>query len=294
VGKRAFDDKFGNDLVDGLPTGPGVYLFRDADSGVLYVGKAKNIKRRLSGYRNASRRRVHRKMRTLVREASTLEIRPQDTERDALLEENALIQQLRPPYNVDGAYAFLYPAVGLGQRSSQTVLCFTTKPEAYDALELAWFGCFRSRPRAKEAFDALVELLALVGHLDKRSQLPAGPAVRGSRLAGIRQVPTALRDAVPRFLGGHDRALLAELSTALLKKPRARRDAPRVQECLHLLDAFYDADTRRLREALDGQGRSGCFVAQEERDALFISARFESDAPPAQTAQSTQAERDEQ
>lgn len=275
MGKRAFDSKFGKSLVDELPTGPGVYLFRDADSGVLYVGKAKNIRRRLQGYRNASGRRVHRKMRTLVREASALEIRPQDTERDALLEENTLIRELRPPYNVDGAYAFLYPAVGLGQRGGQTLLCFTTKPEAFDELGLSWFGAFRSRPRAKEAFDALVELLGLIGHLDKRTQLPAHRPVRGSRIVGVRQVEAALRPRLDCFLAGRDRALLAALSTALLAKPRARREAARVQECLQLLDAFYDADTRRLREALDRLERPGTFVPQQERDALFISARFD-------------------
>ena len=75
MGRRAFDRKFGSALVETLPTGPGIYLFRDAERGVLYVGKAKNVRRRLQNYRNASRRRVHRKMRTLVREASSLEVR---------------------------------------------------------------------------------------------------------------------------------------------------------------------------------------------------------------------------
>jgi excinuclease ABC subunit C len=279
VAKRAFDDKFGADLLDGLPTGPGVYLFRDADSGVLYVGKAKNIRRRLSNYRNASRKRVHRKMRTLVRESSSLEIRPQPSERQALLEENALIQELRPPYNVDGAYAFLYPALGLSRDGSRTRLCFTTKPEAYETLQLQWFGCFRSRPRARAAFDALVDLLGLVGHLDKRTQLPAHPAVRGSRLVQVRQLPQPLFDALIAFAAGRDPALLTTLATALLDKPRARRDAAHVQACLQLLDGFYPADALRLRLALQAQGRDGTYVAQEQRDALFIDARFDSDAP---------------
>ena len=184
MGRGAFDKKFGSAL-ESLPTGPGVYLFRDSERGVLYVGKAKNIRRRLQNYRNASRRRVHRKMRTLVREASSLEVRAQESESQALLEENALIRVLRPPYNVDGAFAFLYPAVGVGRRDGHTLLCFSTKPEVYAELGLRWFGTFRSRPRAKEAFDALVELLALIGHLSKRTQLPAHKSVRGSRLRGV-------------------------------------------------------------------------------------------------------------
>ncbi len=279
MGRRTFDKKFGSALVESLPTGPGIYLFHDAERGVLYVGKAKNLRRRLQTYRNASRRRVHRKMRTLVREASRLEVRPQASEREALLEENALIRALKPPYNVDGAFAFLYPAVGIGRKDGYALLCFSTKPEAYAELELHWFGTFRSRPRAKKAFDALVELLALIGHLGKRTQLPSHESVRGSRLVGLRQLSREFDEDMARFLAGEDCALLATLSTALLEKPRARRDAARVEECLRLLDGFYEGDTRKLRLALTRLGRTDTYVPQDERDALFILARFELDVP---------------
>ena len=277
MGQRAFDKKFGSTLVDGLPTGPAIYLFRDAERSVLYVGKAKNIRRRLQSYRNASRRKVHRKMRTLVREASSVEVRPQESEREALLQENALIRELRPPYNVDGAFAFLYPAIAVGSRDIHTLLCFSTSPEAYAALELRWFGTFRSRPRAKEAFDALVELLALVGHLSKRTQLPRHDLLRGSRLVGLRQLPQELTDLVAPFFAGEDRALLGALAIALLAKPRARREAAQVEERLRLLDRFYEVDTRKLRLAMERLGRAGTFVPQDDRDTLFILARFESE-----------------
>jgi len=277
MARCAFDGKFGSALVERLPAGPGVYVFRDADRAALYVGKARNLRRRLQSYRNASRRRAHRKMRTLVREASSLEVRALATEREALLQENALIRALRPPYNVDGAFAFLYPAVGVGRAEGHTLLCFSTRPDAYAALGLRWFGTFRSRPRAKEAFDTLVELLALVGHMSRRSQLPPHSSVRGSRLVGLRQLPHDLAGRLAGFLGGEDRALLPALSTALLAKPGARRDAPHVEDRLRLLDRFYDTDARKLRLALNRLGRLEGFVPQDERDALFIAARFEAD-----------------
>ena len=113
-----------------------------------------------------------------------------------------------------------------------------------------------------------MELLALIGHLSKRTQLPAHESVRGSRLVGLRQLPHELAEGMTRFLGGENRALLA--------KPRARRDAARVEECLRLLDGFYEADTRKLHLAMGGLGRTDTYVPQDERDSLFISARFES------------------
>lgn len=272
MAQQAFDRKFGTDRVQQLPTGPGVYLFRDADAKVIYVGKAKNVRRRLQSYRNASRRRAHRKMRTLVREASSLEVRPQATEQQALLTENALIQQLRPAYNVDGAYAFLYPALGLTGDSRRALLAFTTEPQTWAPLSLRWYGVFRSRPRAKEAFEALCDLLCLLGHRDSRPQLPARQPVRGARLVGVRQLPRPVLEALHSFWAGEDRRLLGLLATELLAKPRARREAGEVQARLRILAAFYEADCQRLHAALRTLGKAGTFVAQAERDALFIQA----------------------
>lgn len=270
MSKGAFDKKFGAELVAGLPTGPGIYLFRNAEDAVIYVGKAKNLRRRLSNYRNASRRRVHRKMRTLVHEASSLSIEPQPSERDALLRENALIRELKPPYNVDGAYAFLYPAIGVGQANRLTVLCFSTRPESFEELGLIWYGSFRSRPRAKAAFDALVELLSLIGHLEKYTRLPKHTRVQGSRVVGFRQVPNELHCALLPFFAGEKRSLLADLAKQLLAKPQACRDAALVQERLELLKCFFETDAVRLNDALRKAGRDGAFVPQEERDELFI------------------------
>ena len=138
VNANVFDAKFGADRLRELPRAPGVYLFRDAAGGVLYAGKAKDLRRRLACYRNASRRRAHRKMRTLVRLAASLEVRPQASETQALLLENELIRTLRPRYNVDGAYAFLYPALGVGCDGERLLLAFTSTPEAWHGLDLRW------------------------------------------------------------------------------------------------------------------------------------------------------------
>jgi len=258
------------DLLRTLPTRPGVYLFKGDAGEILYVGKAKNVKKRLSSYRNASRRKVHRKMREIVRAAATLEVRAQSTEKDALAAENELIRMHRPPFNVDGMYAFLYPAIGIRRTRQHTLFCFTTNIGDWAAFELRWFGTFRSRPRAKDAFDSLIELLALVGHLEKTAALGAMPDSKGSRLAGVRQLDAALVDAIESYLSGASAVGLGRLSAALLEKPRARREASYVQELIDVLDEFYRADLEPLHDALRAADRVGTFVAQDERDMLFI------------------------
>jgi excinuclease ABC subunit C len=273
VAGRSFDRKFGAGFLAGLPAAPAVYLFRDEEEQVLYVGKAKDVRRRLSGYRNASRRKAHRKMRTLVREASSIEVRLQESERAALLTENALIRELRPPYNVDGAYSFLYPAIGLREEEKRVLLCFTTSVEAWEGLDFRWYGSFRSRLRAKDAFDALADLLSRLGHLEPRTRLRELPRIRGSRVVGVRRLGGLPVASVRRFLAGESMDGLGELALALLEKPRARRDAAEVQEGLARLAAFYRRDVVRLRAALDRVGRSSGFVSQDERDALFLESR---------------------
>jgi predicted GIY-YIG superfamily endonuclease len=273
VGLKQFDRKFGCELYRELPTAPGVYLFKDGDDVVLYVGKAKNLRRRLQGYRNASRRKAHRKMRAVVREASSLEVRPLESERQALLLENELIRTLQPTYNVDGAFFFLYPAVGLWRNDAQTVLCFTTSQEAYASVPFDWYGTFRSRTRTKEAFDALVTLLSYLGHLEPKSRLPEMPRVRGSRLVGVRRLAPDLVETLKRYWSGGGHRAIEDLAQRLLERPAARIDSGQVQEALRLLDEFYRGDVERLNSALRSLGREAGFVPQQERDALFIESR---------------------
>jgi hypothetical protein len=274
VGTASFDRKFGAQLVRELPAQPAVYLFKDEGGTVLYAGKAKNIRRRLAGYRNAGARKAHRKMRRLIREASAIEVRLQPSEREALLLENELIRTLRPRFNVDGAYSFLYPAIGTCVRGAHTLLCFTTHTDAFAAVGIRWHGCFRSRPRTLEAFEDLTALLSFLGHRDPLARVGTLPRIRGSRIAAFRRIER-LVPSIDRLLSGESNAALAELTGQLLEKPAAREAAPEVGEQLRRLDAFYRSDARRLRDALRAAGRTDAFVRQAERDALFLALRGE-------------------
>ena len=268
---RLFDRKFGAERLRELPRGPGVYLFLDAAGRVLYAGKARDLRRRLAGYRNASRRKAHRKMRMLVRAAAALQVRPQESETQALLLENELIRTLRPPYNVDGAFSFLYPALGVGAHEGRVLLAFTATPEEWDALQVRWHGCFRSRARARAAFDALVALFGRIGHREPVSRLPGVRRRRGVRLEAFRRLPAELPAAADALLSGESTDLLRLLFDRLLESSDARRQAAQVEQELRTLDDFARRDVASLRRALQRTGRSG-WVSGHERDRLFIAA----------------------
>jgi excinuclease ABC subunit C len=127
---RNFDLKFGTEFLGTLPGSPGVYLVYNHQDQLIYVGKAKNLKRRLSQYRNSLRRKKHRRMRGIVKEATRIEIQRAETDLDACLTETMLIQKYRPRWNIVGAYSFLYPLIGIRSADGNIDFCMTSTPEA--------------------------------------------------------------------------------------------------------------------------------------------------------------------
>lgn len=81
-----------------LPSAPGVYQYFDSDGRILYVGKAKNLKKRVSSY--FTKTHENGKTRVLVRKISSIKHIVVETETDALLLENNLIKKYKPRYNV--------------------------------------------------------------------------------------------------------------------------------------------------------------------------------------------------
>lgn len=101
-----------------LPDEPGVYRYRNREGTIIYVGKAKNLKRRVNSYFN----REHASLRTtmLVRNIADLEYTVVNTEEEALDLENALIKEHQPRYNVmlkdDKSYPWICVSGGLYPR----------------------------------------------------------------------------------------------------------------------------------------------------------------------------------
>ncbi|MEI8257271.1 MAG: nucleotide excision repair endonuclease, partial [Deltaproteobacteria bacterium] len=266
---RLFDRQLGVGFLASVPTGPGVYRMLDAAGTVVYVGKAKNLRRRLSQYRNAKRRKKHLKMRAIVATAVRVDVVACASELDAELLEASLIRDLRPRWNVVGAFSFLYPSIGLGESASGDVtFAFSTQPE--ERPDLVWHGAYRSREITGEAFFALVRLLERVGHRTRGAARGAGARTYAFT---IRRLPGDWRAQWSDFLDGDSRAGLNALVLALLERSSARRDAARVAKDLEAVERFRRHEVVPLRVARRVAGHVERFVPQAARDLLFIRAR---------------------
>lgn len=92
-------DKDFKEIQAKIPRQPGVYRFLDSEDVILYVGKAKSLRNRLTSYFGSTKNKAY-KTRKMVQHASRIEFTIVETEADALLLENTLIKKFQPRYNV--------------------------------------------------------------------------------------------------------------------------------------------------------------------------------------------------
>lgn len=114
-----------SDLIDNSPNAPGVYKMYDRQGNLLYVGKAKNISKRLKQYLDISKLEPHKQvMRSLVTKVEW-DITP--TEADALILEEKLIKTEKPKYNIMLTDGKMYPMLALTNHEYPRLLKFRGK-----------------------------------------------------------------------------------------------------------------------------------------------------------------------
>jgi excinuclease ABC subunit C len=267
---RSFDRKFGAEFLESLPSSCGVYLVYDQEDRLIYVGKAKNLKHRLSQYRNTLRRKKLRRMQRIVKEAARIEIQCAETHLDACLTETRLIQKHRPRWNIVGAYSFLYPLIGIRSAGGNLEFCMTTTPDAVlkDYPGFEFHGAFRSRRITGDAFFALMRLLRFVGHINpsnRRKRIP-----KYSYICSFRRLPSKWAEVWSSFYKGESALAVEELILSLVETG-ARRRPSKVQEYLDELNRFWRHEVLPLAKVRKATGCGEWPVPQYHRDLVFLS-----------------------
>jgi excinuclease ABC subunit C len=132
-----------------LPTSAGVYVYRDADGQPLYVGKAKNLRRRVRQYFTG---RQNGRTALLVSHIVSVEIIVAESEREALLMESNLIKTYRPRYNVELKDDKSYPYFRITVQEEYPRLEITRHPDRGESL---YFGPFTDVGSARETMNYL-------------------------------------------------------------------------------------------------------------------------------------------
>lgn len=141
--------------IQTLPDKPGVYQYFDKDGKILYVGKAKNLKKRVSSYFN----KIHDSGKTNVLVKKIVEIKHivVPTETDALLLENNLIKKLQPRYNINLKDDKTYPWICIKNEAFPRI--FPTRRMVKDGSE--YFGPYTSFKTVNTILELIKELYPL-------------------------------------------------------------------------------------------------------------------------------------
>ena len=206
-----------------LPDGPGCYLYKDRSDTILYVGKAKSLRKRVGSYARADRL-LDRKTHDLVARVAGVETVVTATESEAFMLEQTLIRRHRPPFNVrlrdDKSYPYI--AVTVGDRYPRVL--FTRERHRRG---VRYFGPYSSAYKVRATLDVLSRVFPYRPcegpQPGRRSGIPCldyhigrcgAPCVGYISEAGYREII----DGVIEFLSGRtrgiERRLEAEMSLA--------------------------------------------------------------------------------
>ncbi len=141
--------------LSSLPKGPGVYQFYDVNDGILYVGKAKNLKKRVTSY--FTKNHEYGKTRVMVKKIDTIKHIVVATESDALLLENNLIKEYKPRYNVLLKDDKSYPWICL--KNERFPRLFPTRRVIKDGSE--YYGPYTSMKTVRTLLDLIKSVYPL-------------------------------------------------------------------------------------------------------------------------------------
>jgi excinuclease ABC subunit C len=150
-----------------LPEASGCYLFSDADGMVIYVGKAKNIRKRVASY--FQKKDHDTKTRSLVAHIASVDVMVTTTETEAFLLENTLIKKHQPRYNIDLKDAKRYAGIELTGEDFPRLM-IARRPSG----DGTFFGPFVSAAERDEVF----RVVKRVFHLRTCRKLPKRPCLR--------------------------------------------------------------------------------------------------------------------
>lgn len=243
-------------IVSNLPEGPGIYQYIGAEGNVIYVGKAKNLKRRVSSYFNKEHDSL--KTRLLVRHIRDIKYIVVRSEEDALLLENNLIKQYKPKYNVllkdDKTYPQIcvskeefpriYKTRRIDKRNGTYFGPYTHLPSMYAVLELIG-KVFRIRscrfPLHQEKIDSGKYKVCLDYHIKKCDGPCVGAISREEYGANIERAKKILRGNTE------------EISREYLHKMREAANGLRFEEAQKAKEMYELIESYKARSEVVGK-----------------------------------------
>lgn len=264
-------------VADAYPVAPGVYLFKDAKGRIIYVGKAKNIRKRLASYFRPPAQ-LPLKTRAMVARAAKVDTLCTTTEKEALLLESSLIKKHRPRYNICLRDDKQYVLFKLDAKAEFPRLTLTRRVRKDGSV---YFGPFISSLAARQTLKAVHRLFRLRRCKDtvfRNRVRPClfhhigqclGPCV----LDVSREDYADMVRRVRMFLGGQSRELITTLKEQMLEHSR-RLEYEKAAEIRDLLKGISQTLERQVVVLQDERDRDVIGFVRDDRgfglSVLFV------------------------
>ncbi|HXX35723.1 MAG TPA: excinuclease ABC subunit UvrC, partial [Thermodesulfobacteriota bacterium] len=150
--------------LNNLPSNPGVYLFKDKRGAILYVGKAGNVKHRVSSYFQKPAGKDLKTL-TMLEKVADIDTMVTDTEKEAFILEDTLIKTHRPRYNVKLRDDKNYPCLKLSLEEEYPTLCIVRRIKKDGSL---YFGPYPSATSLRETLRSIRRLFPIRTCMDTK------------------------------------------------------------------------------------------------------------------------------
>lgn len=254
-----------------FPHNPGIYQMKDDQGFVLYVGKAKDLKKRVSSYFMSKRHDL--KTLTLVSQIHDIELIVTETETEALILENQLIKKYKPKYNILLKDDKTYPYIKLTKEPFPRVIV-TRKKQSDGA---TYFGPYPSIGSSKALQRMLLDMFPIRDckqtiSLDKQEKkcllLDIGKCIGPCVYKDIKPDYDALIEELKLLLSGRDKALIKRLKETMqqhsdaMEYEKAAEVRDKIEKCVQL--------TERQRVDFNQQTNTQVWAVHDSDDRVYV------------------------
>lgn len=274
----------GKAFARSLGEGPGVYLMRDAAGKPLYVGKARNLRKRVASY--FSKRDPGGRIRLMVDKTAAMEVSLTRTEAEALLLENEWIKSLKPRYNINLRDDKSYPWIRLTSDHPYPRMAFYRGSRSQPG---EYFGPYSSAGAVREALSQVYKLFGIRQCRDTVFANRSRPCLQyqinrcSGPCVGLIDADDYARDvaAARDFLAGRNERVMDYLKERMQAASEAQdyeaaaawrdriQSLGKIRSSQYVTGAGEDADVM----ALARQGRAACIQVVEFRHGNNVGSR---------------------
>lgn len=247
------------------PHEPGVYTMYDIKDAVLYVGKAKDLYKRVTSYRYSKSKKVQR----MIAHIHRIGYETCKNETDAILLENLLIRSMRPPFNVANKKTETYYYISTARRGNKREFRLSMRqlqdyPKCY--------GCFKGHLRVRKGMGALLKLLYFFDTgIRSAHYLPSQLLKKITPMRYNVPLTDQLGVQVDQLLKGSSSLLIEELEDRIMTSPfRDKFTYNFMMNELEHLKIFFALGPERNHEMKQELGLESALIPQDQLDDLQV------------------------